>query len=83
MMLPGNCDFTVTTLADELGVGAGIGSTFPSTKDVDDAQTVTLALKDDTGVLGYYWGQSSDYKDNSFTETSKLFPSIENLNFFI
>lgn len=42
-----------------------------STKDVDDAQTVTLTLKDDTGVLGYYWGQSSDYKDNSFTETSK------------
>ena len=42
-----------------------------STKDVDNKQTVTLTLTDDTGILGYYWGESSDYQKNPFTETSK------------
>ena len=42
MMLPGNCDFTVTTLADELGVGAGIGSTFPGVFFATGAATVAL-----------------------------------------
>ncbi|MGN0461595.1 MAG: Ig-like domain-containing protein, partial [Ruminococcus sp.] len=42
-----------------------------STKDIDNKQTVTLTLNDDIGIFGYYWGESSDYQNNPFTETSK------------
>ena len=33
-------------------------------------QTVAAAVSDDTGVVGYYWCRSSDYKQNTYTKIS-------------
>ena len=39
-----------------------------STNDVASSQKVTLYLSDNIGVAGYYWGTSSYYSNNSYTE---------------
>lgn len=33
-------------------------------------QTVTAAVSDDTGVVGYYWGKSGNYTQNAYTKIS-------------
>ncbi|MCR5781788.1 MAG: InlB B-repeat-containing protein [Clostridia bacterium] len=41
-----------------------------STNNVASNQTVTLSMSDNTGVAGYYWGNSPTYTENSWTATS-------------
>lgn len=41
-----------------------------STNNVATEQTVTLNLSDNVGVAGYYWGTSSNYLSNTYTEAA-------------
>ena len=45
--------------------GKPTGSISSSNK-VSESQQVTLAMRDDGGLAGYYWGTSSNYTSNSF-----------------
>ncbi len=38
--------------------------------NVSPSQTVTITLSDNAGVVGYYWGTSSTYSDNTYVKTS-------------
>lgn len=40
--------------------------TIHSTNNVASSQTVTLSLSDDKGLIGYYWGTSSNYLNNPY-----------------
>lgn len=42
-----------------------------ATNHVASSQTVTLTLSDNVGIAGYYWGTSSTYSDNPYTETNE------------
>ncbi len=41
-----------------------------TTNNVASSQTVTLTLRDNAGVDGYYWGTNANYLNNSYTKLS-------------
>ncbi len=46
-------------------------ATLSSTKSAAKKQTLTVKMKDNKNVVGYYWGKNSDCKKNTYKSVSK------------